>query len=375
MVATFVALTLAAFAPLVQDTTSTFTDSTALPLSTSIGDTLADELTEPRGSGIAYERLFDAFRFDRVQGVSFGLGYRLELPGLAYTTLHGTARYGISDERLTGRLSVIRDAPGGRLRVSGYRDIRDVDPLAPGPNLRNTFNATFTAHDNGDYALATGGEVSYRTLLGETGLELEVSARAEREESVRRRASSAVNDWLGGDGEFSDNPPIDEGTFGGLTARLAGGDRIQWWIAADGLAGAGTATGRLYGEIRRDFGEADGVTLRAQGGIATVPTLAQMAFRAGGLATVRGFDYGTQRGQAFWSAQLDVAPIPARIRPVAFIDAGRSAAARDLFSGRVLVGAGIGLSLLRGALRFDLSRRLSPDVATLRFDIVVGGVR
>jgi len=39
------------------------------------------------------------------------------------------------------------------------------------------------------------------------------------------------------------------------------------------------------------------------------------------------------------------------------------------------VGAGVGLSLLRGAIRFDLSRQLSPDNSGIRFDIVVGAPR
>ncbi|HEU5170624.1 MAG TPA: ShlB/FhaC/HecB family hemolysin secretion/activation protein, partial [Gemmatimonadales bacterium] len=118
-----------------------------------------------------------------------------------------------------------------------------------------------------------------------------------------------------------------------------------------------------------------GVTIRAKGGIATSPVLRQMEFRAGGVNTVRGFEYGTMRGQAFWAAQLDVAPLPGRIRPVVFLDAGRASAAGDLFEGRVLVGAGAGLSIFNGALRFQLSRALSPDDATLRFDIVAGAPR
>jgi hypothetical protein len=48
----------------------------------------------------------------------------------------------------------------------------------------------------------------------------------------------------------------------------------------------------------------------------------------------------------------------------------------ELFNGAALAGAGVGLSLFNGALRFDLSRRLTPDTGgKLRFDIVVQGVR
>jgi hypothetical protein len=41
----------------------------------------------------------------------------------------------------------------------------------------------------------------------------------------------------------------------------------------------------------------------------------------------------------------------------------------------VLSGAGVGLSVFGGLLRLDLSRAVSPDEATIRFDIVVQGAR
>ncbi len=90
---------------------------------------------------------------------------------------------------------------------------------------------------------------------------------------------------------------------------------------------------------------------------------------------MRGHDYGVRRGQAFWAAQLDVTPLPGRLRPVLFVDAGQAGGAGTLFSGRVLAGAGVGLSVFGGLLRFDLSRAVSPDEATVRFDIVVQGAR
>src|SRR5207249_1497547 len=101
-------------------------------------------------------------------------------------------------------------------------------------------------------------------------------------------------------------------------------------LAADFLGGEGRSTGRLYGEARHRVGGRRGITLGLKAGIATRPTLQQSLFRLGGLATVRGFDYGERRGSAFRSARLDVAPFNGRFRPAAFLDAGQSAAAADL---------------------------------------------
>jgi hypothetical protein len=336
---------------------------------------LPDSLTGEPTHGIAYERLTDAMRYDRVQGLSLGVGYQVRVPGVRFTGLYGTVRYGFSDERVTGRLTLLRDAPGGRLAISGYREIGDLDPFAQGHGLGNTLNALFAGHDNGDYSLAQGGSVGFETSLG-LGLDLDVAARLERESSVGRTAKSAVNDFLGGSGIFPLNPTIDEGTFGGGRARLVGSGAVRWNLAADLIGGEGRSTGRLYGEARRGIGGRRGITLGVKAGIATTPTMPQALFRLGGLATVRGFDYGERRGSAFWSARLDVAPFRGRFRPVAFLDAGQAGTASELFSSGALVGGGLGLSIFHGLLRLDFSHPISPDThRKVRFDLVVQAPR
>ena len=335
-----------------------------------LAESLPDSVTGQRWHGFSYERLTDAFRYDRVQGISLGLGYRVRAPGLAFTNLYGTVRYGFSDERVTGRLSLVRDAPDGRLTVSGYRDVVSVDPFALAPGFGNSFNALFVAHDNADYALVHGGSAQYETSL-RTGLELTLGARYERQTSVDRAAESEVNDFLGGTGVFPLNPPVDEGHFGAGFARLSGVGDLRWHATADVLGGAGTTTGRLYGDLRYGIGGSRGLTVRLKSGIATSPTLPQSEFRLGGIGTVRGHDYGERRGQSFWAAQVDVAPVKGRLRPVLFVDAGQAGGAESLLSGKVLAGAGVGLSMFGGLLRFDLSHSLAPDDPGLRFDIAV----
>jgi hypothetical protein len=340
-----------------------------------LAESLPDSITGQTPAGVGFERLSDLLRYDRVQGLSFGMGYRIRAPLVRFANLYGTLRYGLSDERVTGRLSFVRDAPGGRLTVSGSRDVLEVDPFSVGRTIGNTLDAVFAAHDDADYALAEGGSVSFETSL-RPGVDLSVGARVERQRTVRREAKSAVNDLLGGDGLFPPNPPVDAGTFAGGSVRLAHAGDWRWSVTADVLGGEPGTTGRLYGDLRADLGQRRGATLRLKAGLATSPTLAQAAFRLGGLSTVRGFDYGARTGQAFWAAQLDIAPLAGRLRPVGFIDVGQADQPEDLFDGTALAGAGIGLSLFNGALRFDLSRRLTPDTGgKLRFDIVVQGVR
>ncbi|MGH7509825.1 MAG: hypothetical protein ACREMZ_10175 [Gemmatimonadales bacterium] len=325
--------------------------------------------------GIGFERLSDIFQYNRVQGLSLGLGYRIGLAGSGFGVGYVTVRYGLSDDRLTGRLSFLRDVMGGRVALSGYSDIEDLDPFSPGRTLSNTFNGIFAGHDNGDYAMARGGSASFETAVG-AGLQLLVGTGIERQSSIRRVAESEVNDFLGGSGVFPPNPPVEEGTFGAASVKLSHVIGTRWNLAADVLGGSGRTTARLWGDLRRDVGSGPGITLRLKAGAATARALPQNLFRLGGLNTVRGFEYGVRRGPAFWAAQVDISLFAGRVRPVLFVDAGQAAEVGELLSSRALAGGGVSLSLFSGLIRFDLSRPISPDQGgKLRFDLVMRGVR
>lgn len=325
--------------------------------------------------GIAFERLSDLLQYNRVQGLSPGAGYRVRLPGTQTANAYGTLRYGFSDDRVTARLTVIGSVAGGRLGLSGYHDITDLDPFSPGRNLSNTVNGLFAGHDNGDYALAQGGSASFEMPI-RAGIALILVGRIERLTSVRRVAKSAVNDFLGGTGLFPPNPPVDEGTFAGGSAQLRGVGSARWKLTADVVGGEGATTARLYGEVGRSIGSGLGMTLRLKGGAGTEPAMPQTLFRLGGVGTVRGFEYGTLRAPAFWATQLDITPFGSRVRPVIFLDAGQAARISGLFSSSALVGGGVGLSLFRGLVRIDLSRPISPDQpGKVRLDLVIQGAR
>ena len=335
----------------------------------------SDTVTAEPTPALAFERLSDLLQYNRVQGLSLGLGYRLPVPGLGLTAIYGTVRYGFSDERVTGRLSLVRDSPEARLAINGYHDVTDLDPLSPGRSFTNTFNSLFAGHDNGDYALSDGGAGTVEVSLG-PALDLSLTARVEQQRSTARVARSAINDFFGGSGLFPPNPPIKEGVFGSVVARLSGARRPRWNLALDVLGGAGQTTARLYGDLRGSFGWRQEITVRIKDGAGTEPALPQTLFRLGGLHTVRGFEYGTVRAPAFWAAQLDLAPVGGRFRPVLFIDAGQGGRIGELFSSTAFVGGGVGLSLFHGLVRLDFSRPISPDVGgKVRFDLVFQGVR
>ena len=220
-----------------------------------------DTVTAAPTPGLAFERLSDLLQYNRVQGLSLGVGYRVPVPGLVYTAGYATIRYGFSDERVTGRLSLVRDSPNGRLAISGYHDIADLDPFSPGRDFPNTFNSLLAGHDDGDYALADGGTGTVEVSVG-PAVDLSLTARVEHQHSTARAARSAINDFFGGSGRFPPNPPIKEGVFGGVGARLSGARRARWSLALDVLGGTGQTTARLYGNVRRSFGGRREITIR-----------------------------------------------------------------------------------------------------------------
>ncbi len=336
---------------------------------------LPAELTGRPRHGFSWERIPDMLRYNRVQGSVPGLNYQVQLPWDPFTHLKGELRFGLGDQRLVGGLTVVREAPGARWSLMGWREVRSADPFGRGNALGNSLNAIFVAHDDADYHLTHGVRLLREGSLGR-GVELRTSAFFEDQRSVRRDAGSPVNDFLGGSGRFPGNPPVTEGGFWGAAVTVDGGAlRTRWRVGADALGNARDGTARLFASVdhallRRRASPSLG--LRA--GITTDQPMPQQAFRAGGIGTVRGFGYGERRGQAFWAAQLDLPLTRGLVRPVAFVDAGQAATTARLFESPVIAGGGVGVAFFGGLLRMDLSHPITDGGDGLRFDLSVRGL-
>ena len=341
-----------------------------------MAESLPRAMTGSRGAGFALEHLADAFRYDRTEGLALGFGWRAPIPGVAFTSVYGAARYGLSDDRITGRADLVREAPGGRWTFTAYHDVSPVDAVFTPKRLGNSLNALFTAHDDADWLLADGGSLRYETSIG-LGGELDLSGGVEHEGSVATAARSAVNRIFGGSGRFQSNPPVAEGTFvtAGVTVMVHRGAG-HWMAGTDLRSGEPGTSARLFGEWGSPlWGAAWAPALTLRGGVASGGPLPQSGFRIGGPWSARGYTYGTASGAAFWSAQLDAPMTRGPVRPVVFADAAQAGATTGLFTTQVFTDVGVGLSILGGAVRFDLSQPIAPDGHGPRFDIVFGGAR
>ena len=335
--------------------------------------TLPDELVGRRRKGWAWERLPQLIRYNRVQGFAPGSGYDLLLDRAGFTTLRGDLRYGFSDSRLVGNVTLRREAPGARWTVAAIRDLVSHDPLARGSGFGPSLNAMLAGHDDADYLLTHRLQVTRESSLG-TGVELTTSFGVGREQSVVGEAYSWLNDALGGDGDFPPNPAVRSGSFGRAAVALDQGLlRSRWTLLADLQLGDGVAVARWMASYRLEPGFIrQRPSLQVRAGIATGSQLPQQLFRLGGPGTVRGYDYGSLREPAFWAAQGDWPLRSGLIQPVLFADAGQAAEPSQLFSSKALVSAGAGLKLAGGILRLDLSHSLTGPNQRLRFDLTVG---
>lgn len=318
---------------------------------------LPGAMTGRPAAGLAVERLADLVRFNRVQGLSLGGGYQAWVPGAPFTQAIGTARYGFSDHRLNLRASLIHDAPGGRWTASAFREVAGTDPLTAGGEFANTWRGIVSGADHDDYVLATGLRLGFETSLA-LGTELSLWGGLERHATVTRRARSAINDLLGGTGEFPANGPATPGEFVVAGARLGGGlgGRTRWLLATDLHAGTGEPVGRAWAALGHRFGGAVAPRIRLAAGVATRSTHDQFAFRVGGGPTVRGYDYATQRGQGYWSVRFDLPTGRRWYHPVFIADAGQAGdlSGSGAFRHRpVLVGVGVGFRILGDLVRAD----------------------
>ena len=335
---------------------------------------LPDSLTGRPRLAVAFDRLSDVWRYNRAEGASLGWGYAWR-PGVPFVSVLADARYAFTDRRLQGSLAVRREGDASRVELEAYRQMRDADVLAPGLTFSNSMEALWFARDDGAYLFAQGAEARYQRPLGRTA-DLSLQIRYGEESAPGHLAHDGWNDLLGGGGVFPPNAPVLEGHYGVAAVELAGGGRAAGWRAgAEGTAGTrDLARGWLTGHARTSL--PFGLDLTATGwlGVGVGDSVPQRDFRLGGDKTLRGYAAGAVRGPSAWALSLDVALARGGLTPIVFADAGQAAPRALRFGGVPAASVGAGLSVLGGALRFDVARPIAPRAAW-RVSCVLGARR
>ena len=324
-----------------------------------IAEQLPPEMIGRPTFGVAWSRIPDMLRYNRVQGVTLGVTLQTATP-IPFTTLYGSVRAGLADERVMARIAAVRDAPSGRTTFAVSRDLFDIDLFARGLTFANTMRGLLTSRDEGDYGLAHGARLTHERSVG-LGLELTLGASVEDHQSTATAATGGLPRLFGADDPFPANPSIREGVAIGARVRL---DQVaigtRWSLMADALRVDGEAGVRIGAELKVPTLGSKRLSGLFRAGVASTDRIPQLGMSAGGLATVRGYEHGSARGNAMWAAQVD-ARLTGRgtIRPVIFTDVGQAGLLRVFSEAPILVGAGAGISIAGDLVRLQLSHPLT----------------
>ena len=310
-------------------------------------------------------------RYNRVEGFSSGLALSSEL-GRGYTATLG-ARASLADKQLNGDFTLSRTNGRATLHGTVYRRLSVMNDWGSPLDFGASLATLLYARDEGAYYRTWGAEVGGRhKWFGD--LDWRVFTEQQWKADVNTRWS-----LFGGsnDSRFIANPAAQRATAYGASARLvssAGLDPLGWRVQSDVRvegAGGDYSYARGLADLTVShplgLGLAGALTTSAGYTAGTVPV--QKLFYLGGLRTIRGETALTGVGDAFWMARAELGLAAAAVRPMLFGDIGWAGDRREFGNpGRPMSGVGVGVSMLDGLIRADLSRGLYP-VKQTRFDI------
>jgi hypothetical protein len=301
-------------------------------------------------------------RYNRVEGLSGGIAG--QAPGGARTA-HGELRFSLADQQVNGELGVARSDGRTDLGVAAFRRLAAANDWGDPLGFGNSLSALVFGSDEGFYYRALGVELT-RTPVHGRGL----SARlfVERHDSAQLETTASLARAISGR-RFQPNIAAAEGTVAG------GGLR---WFDSRGLDPRGF---RALSDVRFeaaagafDYARAsmeltvsrallrnvDGA-LTGAAGTSGGEMPVQRWWYLGGAHTIRGQPVGAVAGNSFWMSRAELGSSFVLARPVLFADVGWAGDRSDFNApGRPLSGAGAGVSVLDGMLRFDVAKGIHP---------------
>ena len=305
-------------------------------------------------------------RYNRVEGLSAG-GMVDQQLGAGYSW-HAVGRIGVADREPNLELSGSRSDLRRTLTLTAYSRLVSAsdwgNPLGLGPSIV----AFAFGRDDGFYYRASGLELS-RAPDQRGALNLTWSLFAEQERNAPQRTTFSLARVVSGR-EFEPNITTTSSLYAGARARIVQsigedpqGFRLFNDLRLEAAHGDTGTYGRAALDVTASHGIGDGaVSLTVAGGTSAGVLPIQRNWFLGGTQTVRGLRPGTGVGNAFWMGRAEAGYGFQAVRPVVFGDigwAGDRTQWRDI--GTPLAGAGAGISILDGLVRFDLARGLQPS--------------
>lgn len=331
---------------------------------------LSSRVELPRG----LSSLLEKARYNRVEGLSLGLSGKADFGRFSF---EGRGRIGIADgwPNLEGVLTLPGDRT--RLRVAGYRRLTAANLEARPFGAVNSVFGLLAHRDDGQYFRAAGAEL---TVENPNSGWWSLRAYAERQTSARTETRFSIPRLLGSDAVFRPNITADRADQFGARLNLRLDRPVSRSVTLGGdLAFEGATGGFDFGKgsvgLRAYIapGGPVAVAFGASAGTSTGTVPVQSRYYLGGPTSLRGYAGGVASGSAYWTARAEVGNSFPAFRLTGFSDIGWAGPRTDFGRGKPLVGAGMGVSVLDGLVRFDLSRGLRGPKGW-RFDLYFDGI-
>lgn len=335
----------------------------------------------------------EALRYNRIEALSAGIASDARFGSfLGPIDLDAKALFGVADLEPKAKLTLTRNSYGSSVALSGYRDLQAVDPRGRYLDFGNSVMAFLFGRDDGEYFLASGADLRIGPSA-EARQSWGLRLYGERQRSVETNTDVALSRLLDSSWRFRPNITSTELDEVGAELRVS-----PWWgrdpNGVQGgvelyLQGAGWTSEALerswYGRARATvrtrvpISSRWRVGLEVEGGVthefevapdALTGLPVQRNWFVGGATTLRGYDASILRGEDFGRARLELA----RGALTFFGDAGWAGPREDFEQEQILYSAGVGLSVLDGLVRMDLSQGLRGPFKRTRFDLYLDAI-
>ena len=300
-------------------------------------------------------------RYNRIEGLSAGGAITQELgAGMSW---RAAGRIGVADLEPNVDLRITRGDAVRGISLGAYRRLSVVDDWGAPLGLGNSLNALLFGRDEGFYYRTAGLE-----LTGVNG-PLEWRLFGERQRNAPLETHFSLPHVFNGL-RVRDNVVSTRADLAGASVRIpfSLGLDPQAFRLSGALRGEGAtgdlefARGSLEMTLTRPLPGQLAGALTMSGGTTTGDVPPQRLWYLGGTHTVRGHTIGTSAGDAYWLGRGELSTDRLGFRPVVFVDAGWAGSRNDWsHPGKPMLGAGLGLSLLEGLVRFDLAKGIRPN--------------
>ncbi|MGH7617887.1 MAG: ShlB/FhaC/HecB family hemolysin secretion/activation protein [Gemmatimonadaceae bacterium] len=298
-------------------------------------------------------------RYNRIEGLSTGIMAEQQFGGGYTGSL--TARLGVADREPNAELAFARTNLNKSISFTGYNRLVSASDWGSPLSFGSSVSALFFGRDEGFYYRASGAEVRWTS---DRGASLDWRLFGEQQRSAFQRTNYSFG------ASFVPNIVAATGpSFGGSMRWLHSyGEDPRGFRAFSDLrleaAGGDSTYGRaaLDVTLSTSLPQRLAAALTLAGGTSVGELPPQRRWFLGGTQTIRGQSPDTaQSGNAFWMSRLELGRELSGYRLMLFGDlgwVGDRARVQELV--RPMSGAGVGMSMFDGLVRFDVARGFFP---------------